>query len=357
MAAAQDESQADSDGLRAEKAQVPAYGEVGPADGEEAWYGQEGPSWYGERQPWYGQDQGWYGQDSFGPMAPQDYDVSDGQFYQPQEQQSYWAQLPQDQVNGFSGEEWYSPDQNGQMYVPDLNGQPYLPDQNGQPDSPELNGQPYLPDQNGQPYIPGQNGQPYSPDQNGQPFFPDLNGQPYMPELPEESQESDTGVLPNPMGVVDSHSNGWYTPMASAAPMMTADWNGGVEYPNQWYNVDPYGPVPSYDQVSGTLENIFCEISVKTQCSLYRTRVITCTSIITTTATAAPTWTTITTTTSCPSARRAFASRAASRISGTTRACASTTSATAGTGGWTGPTKTKKVLQQLLNVHVIHVKK
>ena len=158
------------------------------------------------------------------------------------------------------------------------------------------------------------------------------------------------------MGVVDSHSNGWYTPMASAAPMMTADWNGGVEYPNQWYNVDPYGPVPSYDQVSGTLENIFCEIPVKTQCSLYRTRVITCTSIITTTATAAPTWTTITTTTSCPSARRAFASRAASRISGTTRACASTTSATAGTGGWTGPTKTKKVLQQLLNIHVNHVK-
>ena len=209
---------------------MPAYGEVGPADGEEAWYGQEGQSWLREGQPWYGQD-------SFGPMAPQDYDISDGQFYQPQEQQSYWAQLPQDQVNGFSGEEWYSPDQDGgQMYVPDLNGQPYLS---------------------------GQNGQPYIADQNGQTFFPELNGEPYTPEMSEESQESDTGVLAGPMGGVESYSNGWYTPMASVAPQMTADWNGGVEHPNQWYNVDPYGPVPSYDQVSGTLENVFCEIGIK----------------------------------------------------------------------------------------------
>ena len=243
-AAAQDESQADGNGLGAEKAQVPAYGQMGPADGDEARYGQEDPSWYGQgQQPWYGQDQGWYGQDSFGPMAPRDYDVPDGQFYQPQEQ-SYWAQQqPQDQVNGLSGEEWYTPE----MYVPELNGQPYLPDQNGQP---------YMPDQNGQPYLSGQNGQPYLPDQNGQPFLPDPNGQPYMLGMSDESQESETGELADPAGGVDSYSNGgWYTPMASVAPPMTADWNGdaAAEYPNQWYNVDPYGPVPSYDQVSAGL--------------------------------------------------------------------------------------------------------
>ena len=216
-----------------------ANGEIGPVDqvGEEAWYSQEGQPWYGEgQQPWYDQEQPWYGQDSFGPMAPPpDYDFSDGQLYQPQEQQSYWAQQPQDQVNGG---EWYSPDQNGQMYVPDLNGQSYLPDQNGQP---------YLPGQNGQGYFPDQNGQPYLPDQSGQPsFLPELNGSPYMPEMSGESQESDGGVLAETMG---SYSNGWYTPMASVAPEMTADWNGGVEYPNQWYNMDPYGPVPNYDQV------------------------------------------------------------------------------------------------------------
>ena len=282
-ACAQEESQADGNGLRAEEAQPPEYTDGGLPDGVESWSGQERQLWPGENQPWYGQDQqGWYGQDTFGPMAPQDYDVANGQFYQPQEEQAYWAQQPQEQVNG---DGWYSPDSNGQMYASDLNGQSMLPDQNGQaflsdqngqvflPDQngqaflPDQNGQAFLPDQNGQaflpdlygqsslsdlnnqPYMPDQNGQPYMADQNSQPYFSDQNGQPFIPTLSEEPQESNAGLVADP----GPYSNGWYTPMASVAPGMPADWNDGFEYPNQWYNVDPYGPVPSYDQVSRLL--------------------------------------------------------------------------------------------------------
>ena len=322
-AGAQEESQADGNGLRAEEAQPPEYTDVGLTDGVESWSGQERQLWPGENQPWYGQDQqGWYGQDTFGPMAPQDYDVANGQFYQPQEEQPYWAQQPQEQVNG---DGWYSPDSNGQMYAPDLNGQAILPDQNGQAFLPDQNGQAFLPDLygepslsdfNSQPFMPDQNGEPYMPDQNGQPYFSDQNGELFMPAMSEEPQESDAGLVADP----GPYSNGWYTPMASVAPGMPEDWNGGFEYPNQWYNVDPFGPVPSYDQVShishSASKSMNCPSNINNVllCLPSRIRVITCTSIITTTATAAPTWTTATTITSFPSARRASAYGAARLI-------------------------------------------
>ena len=192
---------------------------MGPdADDEQVWYGED-EGWLDEQgQAWYqGQDQGWYDQGSFNPL-PQDFGSDQWQYYPP-EQQPYWAppQPQQDQVSGFSGE-WSPPDETVQPPPP-----PYAAGLSAQQ----------------QPYIPEMAEEELAEAERGFTFA-----------VPVESMGGEPAA--GSASGFNPYQSEWYSPMAPNEPMMMGpvDWDSNAGYPNQWYNVDPYGPVPNYNQVN-----------------------------------------------------------------------------------------------------------